>query len=182
MSNEKRAANERSSAALAQHQEAGSWPPYRGPASDNGRSRRVINVQPSDGSSQGGVFGRKLYSKFNAIEIDVASPVEQKAALQDLLGAMLDEIHADDRDPDKWEARLIYKAMVHLKAGFNFAAYDAIATILVPLGTRGREGRSQEEGEVPKTLGDLRSHLAALIDSTAKSREAHAERVGNDGG
>ncbi len=182
MANEKRAANEKSSVSLAQHPENGNWPAYRGPSSDNGRSRRVINVLPSDGSTQGGVFGRKLYSKFNAIEIDVASPVEQKVALQDLLGAMLDEIHADDRAPDKWEARLIYRALVHLKAGFNFAAYDAIATILVPLGTRGREGRSQEEEEAPKTLGDLRSHLAALVDSTTKSREAYADSLGDDGG
>jgi hypothetical protein len=108
------------------------------------------------------VFGRKLQARFNAIEIVGLSPDEKRTQLGGLLAAMIEEIAKTRLAPDRWEAGLIDRALAHLQAGRGDAAYDAIATILVPLGARGRPGRQGEDEAAPKTLPELRSRLFLL--------------------
>jgi hypothetical protein len=118
------------------------------------------------------MFGRKLHARFQSIEIDALSPTEQRTQIRDLIAAMIEEIDACRRTPDRWEARLLDAALAHLSAERPHAAYDAIATILVPLGARGRAGRGKDEEEAPKTLPELRSRLFGLFAPAGRAEDA----------
>lgn len=92
---------------------------------------------------------------------------DRKLAMQRVVGAFLDAIEADGREPDDWEYKLIPQALTSLATGNYNYAYTNVHEALTPPGLRSPDAILLGP---PQTLQQLREHLAHTIKQPARER------------
>lgn len=91
-------------------------------------------------------------------EFRAAPNYRKKEIVENLIGAVLDQLAGEHRDPDRWEADHIAAAIGHVLSGYYFAASTAAVKALAPPEERADPESWARIDDTP-TTGALRNAL-----------------------
>lgn len=97
-------------------------------------------------------------------QLRTAPPYRHKEAAENLIGAVLDALDADRREPDQWEAELLVYAIGCITSRWYFASITSAAKALTPSEERDDSTTWERNDQTPtkRALRDALDYIAGM--------------------
>lgn len=116
------------------------------------------------------MFGHRGRRRIPAINIEMGRPamarysVEEKQQVHDTFAAILDQLEAQERDPDSWEESYLVHALSYMESGIYDRARVALADCTIPVAERSAWRAAQLERNPRRyNVARLRQRLGQVI-------------------